>query len=70
MDIDDLKRRAGITESQLSHWDVHPNYPVEDWQYEVANDDTRLGYWEWVKAGLINDEHPEGSTIQIPTTGQ
>lgn len=27
-----------------------PDHPIEDWQYEVANDDTRLGYWEWVKA--------------------
>ena len=86
MDIEDLKRRAGITEADdeaerykrvtgragggLSHWDVHPNYPLEEWQYEVANDDTRLGYWEWVKAGLINDGNPEGATIQIPTTGQ
>ncbi len=22
-------------------------FPVEDWQYEVANGDTRLGYLEW-----------------------
>jgi hypothetical protein len=70
MEIDELKRRAGITEAQLSHWDEHPNYAVSDWQYEVAADDTRLGYWEWVKAGLINDGDPSGSTIQIPTSGQ
>ena len=31
-----------------SHWDVHPDYPVEDWKEQVANDDTRLGYHEWV----------------------
>jgi hypothetical protein len=24
-------------------------YPVEDWKYEVANDDTILGYDEWVQ---------------------
>jgi hypothetical protein len=29
-------------------WNVHPTYCLEDWQYEVANDDTRLGYWDWV----------------------
>lgn len=34
---------------QPSHWDVLPEYPVEDWKYEVANDDTRLGYAEWVE---------------------
>lgn len=32
------------------HWGKHPDHPVEDWQYEVANGDTRLGYWEWVAA--------------------
>jgi len=29
-------------------WEEHPEHCVEDWQYEVANGDTRLGYWEWV----------------------
>lgn len=31
-----------------SHWDNDPEHPVEDWRYEVANDDTRLGYQEWI----------------------
>ena len=31
-----------------SHWDEDPQFPVSDWQYEVQNDDTRLGYKEWV----------------------
>jgi len=30
-------------------WGEHPDYPVSDWQYEVANGDTRLGYWDWVE---------------------
>ena len=25
------------------------DYPIEDWQYEVQNGDTRLGYQEWLK---------------------
>jgi len=29
-------------------WGEHPDHLVEDWQYEVANGDTRSGYWEWV----------------------
>jgi hypothetical protein len=24
-------------------------HPVSDWQYEVANGDTRLGYAEWLE---------------------
>lgn len=30
------------------YWGEHPDFPVVDWQYEVANDGTREGYWEWV----------------------
>lgn len=29
------------------YWGEHTHFPVKDWQYEVANDDTRRGYWEW-----------------------
>jgi hypothetical protein len=30
-----------------SHWDDHSDHPVADWQYEVANGDTRQSYAEW-----------------------
>lgn len=29
-------------------WGQHPHYGRADWQYEVSNGDTHLGYWEWV----------------------
>lgn len=29
-------------------WTEDPEYPKEDWEYEVANGDTRLGYQDWV----------------------
>jgi hypothetical protein len=29
-------------------WADDPEYPSSDWRAEVANDDTRLGYWQWV----------------------
>lgn len=35
-------------------WGGHADYPVEDWQYEVANGDTRLGYWDWVLNKIEN----------------
>jgi len=31
-----------------SHWDAHPDFPVEDWRNEVAEDATRQSYREWV----------------------
>lgn len=42
--------------AEFDYWDAHPDYPVEDWQFEVANDDTRLGYWGWVKSQMEQDE--------------
>jgi hypothetical protein len=33
-------------------WDSYPQFPVTDWQYEVGNNDTRRGYWSWVRAKL------------------
>ena len=37
------KRWAAWTKTQT------PKYPIEDWRYEVANGDTKLGYKEWVQ---------------------
>lgn len=31
-------------------WKSDPDYPVEDWRHEVANDDTRHGYLDWVQS--------------------
>lgn len=45
-DVQEIKREAE------SHWDEHPDHPVEDWKSEVANDDTRQSYKEWVAARL------------------
>jgi hypothetical protein len=32
----------------FEHWGNDPAYPVDDWRAEVANDETRLGYAEWL----------------------
>lgn len=33
-------------------WAEHPDFPAEDWQAEVANGETRLGYEAWVSNKL------------------
>ena len=33
-------------------WGEHPDFCRNDWQTEVGNDDTLLGYWDWVVAQL------------------
>lgn len=38
------------------HWGVHPDHDIDTWRHEVANDETRLGYWEWCEAREDNGE--------------
>jgi hypothetical protein len=33
---------------RANHWAAHVDHPVADWQHEVSEDNTRLGYAEWV----------------------
>ena len=32
----------------VGHSNGSPRFPMEDWQYEAGNGDTKLGYWNWV----------------------
>jgi len=43
-------------------WDEDKEYPVEDWRHEVAEDNTRLGYLEWVV-----HQREMNSTLEGPT---
>ncbi len=47
-----VELRDKIAETYGGTWGECTNHPVEDWQYEVANDDTRLGYWDCVMSQL------------------
>ncbi len=33
-----------------SHWESDSKHTISDWMYAVENDDTRLGYRDWVSA--------------------
>lgn len=50
---------AQLSEAHGGVWGEHPDYSVEDWRDEVGDYDTRLGYWEWVAARIIEDEEAE-----------
>lgn len=41
--------------NDLSYWDEHPGHPVGDWKAEVANGDTRMGYWDWAESRDCED---------------
>jgi hypothetical protein len=32
----------------MNHWEEDPDFPLVDWRHEVADDNTRLGYRDWV----------------------
>lgn len=48
--VDEAVKEDTSTDATPDHWENDPEFPVDDWQYEVAVDDTRLGYAEWVDA--------------------
>ena len=33
-------------------WEQHPDYPLIDWQNEVADNNTRSSYWDWVSVEI------------------
>ncbi|OAN53645.1 hypothetical protein A7Q26_05575 [Sphingobium sp. TCM1] len=39
---------SGNLTTRADPWSDDPDHPVEDWKIEVANDDTRSGYLDWV----------------------
>ncbi len=36
-----------MIEENGAYWEDHPDHELSDWKYEVFNDDTKQGYWEW-----------------------
>jgi len=51
--------------SGQGHWTSDPDYPVEDWRYEVMCDSTRLGYKDWVKAKRELDKELSPPTMVL-----
>jgi hypothetical protein len=45
--------------AEHGYWDEHPEYGLEDWEYDVVNGHTRLGYWPWVTSKLDEQEEEE-----------
>ena len=39
------------------YWGENEQYPVSDWKYEVLNDCTRRGYWEWLEAKFDEEKN-------------
>lgn len=53
--------------SRRDHWQGDPDHPVDDWKVEVANDDTRLGYRDWVEVPAeMLASHDSPVTTEVP----
>lgn len=50
LELDD----AELCEKYGGYWGVHPHFGLEDWRYEVENNYTRCGYWDWVYNRIEN----------------
>lgn len=51
-------------------WGAHPSYSREDWQLDVGNGDTNLGYWDWVQHQLESelDSGTEPAEATLPVS--
>ncbi len=61
LNISSQKKKPNvITNDALPGFDPakgeHPRYTTEYWKSEVAYNLTRMGYWQWVKVNLEQDE--------------
>jgi hypothetical protein len=50
-------------------WGQHPRFTMEDWRNQVSNEDTRIGYWDWVEKSLAYAEDEEESAKDVPRPG-
>jgi hypothetical protein len=56
VELNTLERFQRFKDS-ASHWGVCPGHPIEDWKHEIANGDTRLGYWQWAESRIEQEAH-------------
>jgi hypothetical protein len=43
-------------------WGEHLKHPKEDWEYEVSEGSTVLGYWDWVANQIEQAEDNDGES--------
>lgn len=65
----DRRHADFIAEVEQAESAASERYPVRDWQYEVANGDTRLGYDEWLNV-KIDQEEPGGAWAEVAAKDQ
>lgn len=54
--LDALQSGDGLPDDKLDPWIEDSDHPTSDWMYAVANDETRLGYLDWISASIDDPE--------------
>lgn len=54
--VSEHRNRFGKLGGVPNIWGEEGLFPLDDWRIAVANDDTRLGYWDWVLHQMIVEE--------------
>lgn len=57
-----IEEKAEALREKHGTWGEHPDYPFADWQREVEEDSTRLGYWQWVANKIDLEQDGPGET--------
>ena len=50
--MESMNEAQSFAEEWGGWWSSHDEYLPEQWQKEVADGNTRAGYWDWVIAQL------------------
>ena len=54
--MNDIDRAAeALARQHGGYWSEHPLWPSDKWRDEVTNEETRVGYWQWVVARLAEE---------------
>lgn len=48
-DLEEIPDDDAIPLGEPDYWSEDTTYPLRDWQQAVAQDYTRMGYWQWVE---------------------
>lgn len=48
-DLIETYKHSKADTAKISYWEDDPEFPSDDWKYEVTIGNTRLGYRDWVE---------------------
>lgn len=54
--MDKIIKTADNLINEYGYWGEHEKYGYNEWAYEVSEDYTRSGYWEWVTEKIAQED--------------